>query len=119
MLEGAVMTFDFTINLSVIIALVGFAAAGVAAWVSMRGTVQSHGLKLLTLETELKIARERAEEIRAKTAKELADYQLVAAEKFATNAAIKEVEERVVAAIERLGDRLDKFVDASRRRPPS
>lgn len=47
----------------------------------------------------------------AKTAAELAEFRLKAAETYATNAAIKDVEEKVVGAIERLGDRLDRFLE--------
>lgn len=41
----------------------------------------------------------------------LADFKLQVAKEYATTAAIKEVEDRIVQAIDRLGDRLDKFVD--------
>lgn len=40
---------------------------------------------------------------------ELASFKLTVAEKYATNEAIKQVEERVVDAINRLGDRLDRM----------
>lgn len=46
---------------------------------------------------------------------DLAAFKLTAAEKYATNAAIKEVEDRIVGAIDRLGDRLDKFIDNRNR----
>jgi hypothetical protein len=41
----------------------------------------------------------------------IGDFKLEVARNYATNAAIKEVEDRIVQAIDRLGDRLDKFVD--------
>jgi basic membrane lipoprotein Med (substrate-binding protein (PBP1-ABC) superfamily) len=47
--------------------------------------------------------------------KALADYKLQVAKEYATTSAIKEVEERVVQAIDRLGDRLDKFLDQRHR----
>jgi hypothetical protein len=45
----------------------------------------------------------------------LAEFKLEVARNYATNAAIREVENRIVAAIERLGDRLDKFSDNHNR----
>jgi hypothetical protein len=41
--------------------------------------------------------------------KSLADFKLEVAKEYATTSAIEQVEERVVAAINRLGDRLDKL----------
>ena len=43
------------------------------------------------------------------------EFKLEVARNYATNAAIKEVEDRIVQAIDRLGDRLDKFVDQRNR----
>lgn len=45
----------------------------------------------------------------------LSDYKLQVAKEYATTTAIKEVEDRIVQAIDRLGDRLDKFVDNRNR----
>ncbi|MEP9397930.1 hypothetical protein [Mesorhizobium sp. KR2-14] len=53
----------------------------------------------------------RVEEVRSKGAHELAEFKLAVAEKYATHEALKEIEERIVGAISRLGDRLDKIVD--------
>lgn len=47
--------------------------------------------------------------------KALSDYKLQVAKEYATTNAIKEVEDRIVQAIDRLGDRLDKFVDNRNR----
>lgn len=46
----------------------------------------------------------------------LAEYKLQVAEKYATNTAIKEVETRVVEAINRLGDRVENYFDSNRNR---
>lgn len=46
----------------------------------------------------------------------LADYKLQVAEKYATNAAIKEVEQRIVETINRLGDRVENYFDSNRNR---
>lgn len=43
--------------------------------------------------------------------RELDAFKLEVAKSYATQASIHQVEERVVQAIERLGDRLDKFLD--------
>ncbi|MER9685920.1 hypothetical protein [Mesorhizobium sp. M0139] len=47
----------------------------------------------------------------AAVAQVISDFKLEVARNYATNSSIREVEERVVQAIERLGDRLDKFLD--------
>ncbi len=39
----------------------------------------------------------------------VSEFKLEVARNYATNAAIREVESRIVAAIDRLGDRFDKF----------
>ena len=53
--------------------------------------------------------------------KNLSDFKTEAAQRFATQGAIQEIESRVLAAINRLGDRLDRFVEtmmAGRHRDP-
>ena len=47
--------------------------------------------------------------------KDLDAYKLEVAKNYATNNAISQVEERVVQAIERLGDRLDRFLERGPR----
>jgi hypothetical protein len=59
----------------------------------------------------------RAEEIRAKSAHELAEFKLAVAQNYATHDAIKEIEGRIVEAISRLGDRFDKYLDRSPAAP--
>lgn len=49
------------------------------------------------------------------TNERLAAFELRVAKEYATNSAIKEVEDRIVGAIDRLGDRLDKFIDNRNR----
>ncbi len=62
--------------------------------------------------------RERVDEVRGRSAHELAEFKLQVAQQYATHDAIREVEERVVEAIDRLGDRVDKFLERSIRSPP-
>lgn len=126
------MTFDMTVGIPTFIALITLLAAGIGAWYTLRGQVQGNTVGLVKLEDENEkqlaalasalalangnIARalEKAEEVRAKTARELDEYKLTVATNYATNNAIRLVEERVVAAIDRLGDRLDKWLDSPR-----
>ncbi|MAY64016.1 MAG: hypothetical protein CML29_17575 [Rhizobiales bacterium] len=61
----------------------------------------------------------RIEEVRAKGAKELDTYKLEVANRYATADAIREVEGRVVEAINRLGDRLDSLFAPKQSKPRS
>lgn len=45
----------------------------------------------------------------------IGDFKLEVARNYATNNSIREVEQRVVDAIDRLGDRLDKFLENRNR----
>lgn len=112
------MTFDFTINIGTIVTLVLGFGAGVAAWVTALYRIGGHDTKhsetavaLATAQESHKALAERVETIRSKGAQELADFKLEVAKNYATNSAIREVEERIVVAIDRLGDRLDKIID--------
>jgi hypothetical protein len=51
----------------------------------------------------------------AATAHVIAEFKLEVARNYATNNSIREVEQRVVDAIDRLGDRLDKFLENRNR----
>lgn len=121
------MTFDFTVNVATIVMLVGGYGAGVAAWVTALNriaantkTIGEMKLAMAALEAAYKMLKDRVEDVRAKGAHELSEFKLEVAKSYATNTAIKEVEDRVVAAIERLGDRLDKLIDGPMkgRAPP-
>ena len=118
------MIFDFTINIGSIVTLVIGFGAGVAAWVTALYRINGHDTKLSDLAIALataveahKLLSERVESIRAKGAQELSDFKLEVAKNYATNKAIEAVEERIVVAIDKLGDRLDKiFVTAAQER---
>jgi biopolymer transport protein ExbB/TolQ len=114
------IAFDFTIGFGTIISILTIAATGLAAWVTTRNRVKTledgeadRKVVLASMQATHKLLSDRVEDIRAKSAHELAEFKLLVARDYATNNAIREVEERVVAAIERLGDRLDKFVEAA------
>lgn len=116
------MTFDPTISVSSLLAILTLAITGVTVWYNMRAQVQKNtsDLKdvrdiLAVANAKVALALEKADEIRSRTAHELAEYKLQVAKEYATVNSIREVEERVVQAIERLGDRLDKFLDNNRQ----
>jgi hypothetical protein len=104
----------WTLNITTIIAVAGIAATGLAAWITTLNRVAAHDAKIAAMDATQKGHGDRVEAIRAKSAQELADFKLEVAKNCATNTSIREVEERVVAAIERLGDRLDKMIDGQR-----
>lgn len=105
------MTFDSTISLSTIVTLVLFAIAGLGVWYNTRNQVQKNSETIKDLQERIK----SLEDAKGRTAQELAEYKLQVAKEYATTHSIREVEERVVQAIERLGDRLDKFLDRPRQ----
>ncbi len=111
------MNFDFTVSIPAIITLAGISAAGIAAWTTVRWRITALESSTVLLSASLKAANERVEQVRAAGAHELADFKLAVAKDYATNNAILQMEERIASAIDRLGDRLDKFIDtqASRR----
>ena len=120
------MVFDPTLNLANAVMIVGMAIAGLTVWYNTRNQVQKNTERIKEVSDMLSVANakvalalERADDIRTRSERELAEYKLTVAKEYATVHSIREVEERVVQAIERLGDRLDKFLDTSRAQPRS
>lgn len=112
------MTFDPTINIASLIMLVGFVCGAFSLWYNLRSQVQENAKNIKDIfetvaltNAKVSLAFERLDEARAKTAHELAEYKLQVAKEYATNSVIREVEERLVQAIERIGDRFDKYFD--------
>lgn len=112
---------DWTINITQLVSLGIALATGVAAWVTLRGRVgelekdfAEHRTDTATqsaaVSASLKIMQERTEEVRAKGAKELADFKLEVAKDYAGHTALREMEQRLVKAIDDLGRRIDKPV---------
>jgi hypothetical protein len=52
-----------------------------------------------------------SEEVARKAIKELAEFKLIAAEKYASHEHLKEVEQRLVSAIDKLSDQIEVFPD--------
>lgn len=134
------IAFDLTVNLPAVISLGVLTGGGIAAWVTVRLQVAANKAALADQKADhaedvadlkasiaaanalIKANAERIEDVRAKGAKELADYKLEAAQRYATSDLLKEVEERMIEAINRLGDRFDRYFDGvpvSKRRTPS
>lgn len=115
------MTFDTTVSIPAALMILGMAGTGITVWYNTRAQVTENtkGIKevrdtLAVANAKVALALEKADEIRAKGERELAEYKLSVAKEYATANSIRLVEERVVAAIDRLGDRLDKVLDGSR-----
>ncbi len=73
-----------------------------------------------TLDKDVRAADSRIADARALAVKalgDLADFKVEAAKQFVTDEMLAKVEERVVAAIDRLADRLDRILEARGRRP--
>lgn len=106
---------DGAISLPTIITLIGFAITGLGVWYNTRAQVQKNTETIKDQQDRIRIL----EEARGTTARELAEYKLQVAKEYATTNSIREIEERVVQAIEKLGARLDKFFDSPRSRSRS
>lgn len=119
------MAFDWTINFSVIIAfavLVGGAISAYAVWRHKVGALEESfkaykaatDIRLAAVDAALKFHHDRAEEIRSKCSTELSDFRIEVAKDYAGHVALREMESRVMRAIEGLGQRIDKLTDARR-----
>ena len=119
------MTIDWTINLSVIIAFavfIGGAIAGYAVWRYKIGAIEKElsefkkesDIKTMAIDTTLRFQHDRAEEIRSKCAQELGDFRIEVAKDYAGHVALREMEQRLTAALNGLGVRIDKLTDARR-----
>lgn len=109
---------DFAIPLTAIMTAVPLLIGGFTAWRIIKTQVALHEQQIDTLkkqvttvETKVEATMARVEQIREKSASELNEFRLQVAREYATTNAIREMEERLVSAIERLGDRFDKYVD--------
>lgn len=121
------LTIDWTINLTGIITIAMLLAGGIVAWVTLRSRVatlenavpelkkqietehNSAANMAAAVNASLKIMQDRIEDIRAKGAHELAEFKLEVAKNYAGYAALRDMEARLVKAIDELGERLEKL----------
>lgn len=120
------MNIDWTISVSNLLTIALLIAGGIAAWVTLR-------LKVTRVETDLaehktaiatqmsavlatlKLQGERIEDVRAKGAHELAEFKLEVAKDYAGHVALREMEARLVKAIDAIAERLDRTERPARR----
>lgn len=117
-MENAPLTFGEFIMLAGLFFSIVFGAFWVFRYLNNRFNTQK-----ADLENEIKALSKRVEEIRSKGAHELSEFKIKAAEEYATHDMVEKVKDEVVAAINRLAERLDNVLDrsvapASRRRKP-
>lgn len=108
---------DFaTLPLTAAIALVSalLTAGGVFAVMRHRIEVAEKSVKDLREAHEKAIADARG--LAVKALGDLADFKVEAARQFVTDEMLMKVEERIVAAVDRLADRLDRLLDGPRSR---
>ncbi|PBC03287.1 hypothetical protein [Mesorhizobium sp. WSM3860] len=129
------MQIDWTINLSHLLTIAFALAGGIAAWITLRWRVaaleainarheraleaqhNSTSMAIAAMQGSLKIIQDRIEDVRAKSAHELAEFKLDVAKHYAGYAALRDMEARLVKAIDELGERLEKLSeDRSRSR---
>lgn len=96
---------------------------GFGGFVAVGGWVWQLSKNLAEQRAETKAAQKRADEALAlavETKDHLAAFELEAARRFITDEMLAKVEERVIAAIDRLANRLDRAFEArTRTRKPS
>lgn len=121
------LIIDWTINISHVMYLAALLAGGIIAWITLRlrVTALENGIpeqkrqidaahnaatmSSVAVNGSLKILQERIEDIRAKSAHELAEFKLEVAKNYAGYAALRDMEARLVKAIDELGERLEKL----------
>ncbi|TGS86737.1 hypothetical protein EN817_17700 [Mesorhizobium sp. M3A.F.Ca.ET.174.01.1.1] len=123
------MTIDWTISISHVLTIAFALAGGIAAWVTLRWRVaaietavgriekaleaerNASALSTAAMNGSLKIIQDRIEDVRAKGAHELAEFKLEVAKNYAGHVALRDMEARLVKAIDELGERLEKLSD--------
>ncbi|QKV20224.1 hypothetical protein [Oricola thermophila] len=127
--EGGIKV-DLTINMAAILTVAVVLGGGLVAWGTVRNQVQANASAIDDLETdvaareaEIKLVAERVESVRAKSAKELDAFRIEVARSIPTNEALAALEDRLLDAVNRLGDKFDRFVEAqasgAHRIPPA
>lgn len=127
MAQASGVRFDLTINLTAIITVAVMAAGGIAAWVTVRVKVKTNADDIGDLKTDMagdkaeakallagqaaKIEQieKRIEQVRAKGAHQLSEFQIEVARNYATASSVSMVEERIASALEKLDGRLEKL----------
>lgn len=87
---------------------------GIITLAGMMGMVLAGGIGYGVLQQKTSQAARDAMDARQtseKNARDLAEYKADAERRFVTDETLNRVEERIVGAIERLGDRLDRVID--------
>ncbi|MBZ9856767.1 hypothetical protein LB566_23525 [Mesorhizobium sp. CA13] len=121
------MQIDWTINLSHLLTIAFAIAGGIAAWITLRWRVaalevantrhekaleaqhNATNMAIAAMQGSLKIIQDRIEDVRSKSAHELAEFKLDVAKHYAGYAALRDMEARLVKAIDELGERLEKL----------
>lgn len=103
-------------QMTVIAAAVAF--IGFGGFMTLAGFVWKLADRLRSLESEAGLARSAATQAESDVRRvdtELSAFRIEAARRFVTDETIEKLEGRIVDAINRLGDRLDRVIDGRRR----
>lgn len=99
---------DVTLPLTAAISILSLVASIAGAWGVVRLTGEKNAAELAKLQQSY-----------VELQRDLNLFKLEAARRFVTDEMLAKVEERVIAAIDRLADRLDRLVEARSARRPS
>lgn len=104
-------------TIATIVAFIGFGGL-----ITLAGFIWKLADRLRALESEASAARAigtSASAVATATQREVSEFKVEVARHFATNETVEKSEARVIEAITRLGDRLDRFFEerAARRSP--
>lgn len=103
------MTIEFA-AVSAVLTIAGFGLAFATFWLTFGGRIATAEAKAANAAIEAKEANEKAQLLSTS----FGLYREQVARDYIHREVMREVEDRLTAAIDRLGDRLDRFVEASR-----
>lgn len=107
------ISFDWTFNVGHLLTIAAIIVAALSAFFIQRGNINTAVKEANEAKEEAKNAILRARELGA----ELANYRLEVSEKYATHKSLEQLEERIIQAVERIGDRLDRVFERTASQP--
>lgn len=112
------MTFEWAM-ISAVAAIAGFGIAFATFWLTFGGRIATAEAEAKSAKTEAADAKEDAKDASNKVAllsSAFGLYREQVAKEYIHREAMREVEDRLTAAIDRLGNRFDRFIEAAAKK---